>query len=57
MGASLIAQLVESACNAGDPGEGNGNSLQYSYLVNLKDRGAWPAIVLGSQGLDTIEHI
>ena len=40
----------ESACNAGDlgsipewgrsPGEGNGNSLQYSCLENSKDRGA-----------------
>ena len=38
--ASLVAQTVESACNAGDPGsiagsgsppkEGNGNSFQYS---------------------------
>ena len=41
----------ESACNAGDlgsisglgrsPGEGNGNPLQYSYLRNPMDRGAW----------------
>ena len=40
-----------SVCNAGDPslipglgrspGEGNGNSLQYSYLENPMDRGAW----------------
>ena len=40
-----------SACNAGDlglipgsgrsPGEGNGNPLQYSYLENSMDRGAW----------------
>ena len=40
-----------SAYNAGDPGsipgsgrspgEGNGNSLQYSCLENSKDRGAW----------------
>ena len=39
----------ESACNAGDsgsipgsgrsPGEGNGNSLQYSRLENPMDRG------------------
>ena len=27
------------------PGEGNGNSLQYSCLEYLKDRGAWWAIV------------
>jgi len=41
----------ESACNVGDPGlisglgkspgEGNGNSLQYSCLENSMDRGAW----------------
>ena len=41
----------ESACNAGDldsipglgrsPGEGNGNTLQYSCLENSMDRGAW----------------
>ena len=41
----------ESACNAGDqglipgsersPGGGNGNSLQYSCLENLMDRGTW----------------
>ena len=40
-----------SACNEGDwglipglgraPGEGNGNPLQYSYLENPIDRGAW----------------
>ena len=47
----------ESACNAGDPGsipgsgrspgEGNGNSLQSSCLVNPMDRGAWWATVCG----------
>ena len=41
----------KSACNAGDPGlilgserspgEGNGYPLQYSYLKNSMDRGAW----------------
>ena len=45
----------ESACNAGDldsipgsgrsPEEGNDNPLQYSYLENLMDRGAWWAAV------------
>ena len=40
-----------SACNAGDPGltpglgrspeEVNGTPLQYSYLENPMDRGAW----------------
>ena len=27
------------------PGEGNGNSLQYSHLENPMDRGAWRAVV------------
>ena len=27
------------------PGEGNGNPLQYSYLGNSMDRGAWQATV------------
>ena len=41
----------ESACSAGDtglilglgrsPGEGNGSPLQYAYLENPMDRGAW----------------
>ena len=52
-----------SACNVGDlgsipglgryPGEGNGNSLQYSCLGNPMDRGAWKAIVYGSQESQT----
>ena len=50
----------ESACNAGNKrdvslspgsgrslGEGNGNSLQYSCLENLIDRGAWQSAVRG----------
>ena len=47
----------ESACTMGDPGsipgsgrcpgEGNGNSLQYSCLENPMDRGAWWATVHG----------
>ena len=45
----------ESACNAGylgsilvsgrSPGEGNGNTLQYTCLENPKDEGAWWATV------------
>ena len=27
------------------PGEGNGNSFQYSCLENSMDRGAWQAVV------------
>ena len=46
-----------SACNAGDPGlipglgrspgEGNSNPLQYSWLENPMDGGAWWATVHG----------
>ena len=45
----------QSACNARElgsipgsersPGEGNGNPLQYSYLENPMDRGAWSVTV------------
>ena len=38
---SLIPELIRS------PGEENGNPLQYSYLENLMDRGAWQTIVHG----------
>ena len=31
------------------PGGGNGNPLQYSCLGNPMDRGAWWAIIIGSQ--------
>ena len=37
--ADLIPELGRS------PGEGHGNPLQYSYLENLMDRGAWWATV------------
>ena len=57
----------ESACNAGDPdlipesgrapGEGNGNSLQYSCLKNPTDRGAWWATVHGVAELDMTEQL
>ena len=30
------------------PGEENGNTLQYSCLENLMDRGVWQAIVHGA---------
>ena len=34
------------------PGGGHGNSLQYSYLENPMDRGAWQATVHGSQRVE-----
>ena len=47
----------EFACNAGDlgsipgsgrsSGEGDGNPLQYSFLENPMDRGAWWATICG----------
>ena len=56
---TLVAQMVESACSAGDqgsilgwgrsPGEGDGNPLQGSHLENPMDRGAWWSTVTGSQ--------
>ena len=49
--------MVESARNEGDPGlvpgwgrspgEGNGNTLQYSCLGNSMDGGAWKDTVHG----------
>ena len=53
--ASLVVQLVENPPNMHeirvqslgwkDPGEGNGNPLQYPCLENPMDRGAWKAAV------------
>ena len=55
---SLVAQMVKSLPvmqemqvrslgRKGSPGEGDGNTLQYSCLENLMDRGAWWATVHG----------
>ena len=55
----------ESACqcrdagsvpgSGGSPGEGNGNSLQYSCLEHPMDRRPWRAIVRGIvKGLDPV---
>ena len=37
------------------PGEGYGNSVQYSYLENPMDRRVWQAIVHGEAESDTTE--
>ena len=49
------SDIKSSACNVGDPalipelgrspGVGNGNPLQYSWLENPMDRGAWQAAI------------
>ena len=51
---SVVNNLSANAGDAGSilgsgrsPGEGNGNPLQYSYLENRTDRGAWLATVRG----------
>ena len=56
-----------SVYNAGDPGsipgsgrspgEGNGNPLQYSFLENSLDGGAWWATVHGASESDTTEQL
>ena len=55
--ASLVAQVVKTACNVGDPGlipgsgrspvEENGNPLQCFWLGSPMDRGVWWATVHG----------
>ena len=47
---NLPAHAGDVSSNPGmgrSPGEGNGNPLQYSYLGNHMDRGAWWATVHG----------
>jgi len=56
-GGSAVKNKAANAQDTGDtclicgsgrsPGGGNGNPLQYSCLENLKDRGAWQAMVHG----------
>ena len=61
-GGSVVNNLPANAGDTGSihgfgrsPGEGNGNTLQYSCLGNPMDRGAWRAIVHDvAKELDTI---
>ena len=56
-GSSVVKNPPANAGDSGDacsipglersPGGGNGNLLQYSYLENVMDRGAWRATVHG----------
>ena len=50
----MVKNLSANAGDAGlipgsrrSPGEGNGKTLQYSFLEKPTDRGAWSAIVHG----------
>ena len=60
-GGSAVENLLANAGDMGlipglrrSPGEGNGRPLQYSFLKNPMDRGAWWAASMGFQELDTI---
>ena len=53
-GGSVVKNLPANAGGEGSiprsgrsPGGGNGNPLQYSFLENSMDRGAWQATVHG----------
>ena len=57
---SMVKNLPANAVDAGSipglgrfPGEGNSNPLQYSYLENPMDRGAWWATFHGVTESDT----
>ena len=52
------AKDVGSILGSGrSPGGGNGNPLQYSYLENPMDRGAWWTTVHGVAELNTTEQL
>ena len=61
----MVKNLSSDAGDTGDvglipglgksPGEGHGNPLQYSCLVNPMDRGTWWATVHGGHK-ETVEH-
>ena len=65
--ASLVTQMVESACNEGNPGlipgsgkspgEVNGYPLQYSCLENSMDRGGLQGTVHEVTELDMTEQL
>ena len=58
-GGSVVKNLSANAGDVGSipgseryPGEGNDNSLQYSYLGNLMNWGVWWATIQGVAELD-----
>ena len=50
----LVIRIYNSLAKS--PGGGNGNALQYSYLENSTDRGAWSWGGLQSIGSQRIKH-
>ena len=62
--ASLVVQIVKNLLTMWEtwvwsgrsPGEGNSYLLQYSCLVNSKDRGAWRSMIHGVTESDMIEQ-
>ena len=50
-----IRDLGSILGSGSSPGEGHGNTLQYSGLENLMDRGAWRATVHRDAELDMTE--
>ena len=50
-----IRDLGSILGSGSSPGEGHGNTLQYSGLENLMERGAWRATVHRGAELDTTE--
>ena len=51
--ACMVRHLGSIAGSGKSPGEGNGYPLQYSFLENSMDRGAWWAIVHGASKSQT----
>ena len=63
-GGSVVQNLPPNAGEGGSiprversPGEGNGNPLQYFYLENPMDRGAWWTEVHGVTKSDTMKQL
>ena len=52
--ASSAGELGSIPGSGSYPGEGNGNSLQYSCLENPMNRGAWQATV---HGIARVRHV